>query len=56
MNMLKKFVTDEQGLETVEYAIMTALIVAAMVVAVTSLSGAITGRFNEAQTVIDGIS
>ena len=33
----KRFVADEQGLETIEYAVMTALIVAAMVVAITAL-------------------
>jgi Flp pilus assembly pilin Flp len=53
--MLKRFVTDEQGLETVEYAVMTALIVAAMVVAITALSGAVTGRFAATQAVITGI-
>ena len=55
-NMLKKFVSNEQGLETVEYAVMTALIVATMVVAITALAGAVTGRFGETQTVIDGIT
>ena len=54
--LLKRFVADERGLETVEYAVMTALIVAAMVTAITLLSGAITSRFGETQTVIDGIN
>ena len=55
-NLLKRFVKDEQGLETVEYAVMTALIVAAMVLAITALSGAVTDRFGETEGVIDGIN
>ena len=55
LNVVKRFLADERGLETVEYAVMTALIVAAMVTAITLLSGAVTGRFGETQTVIDGI-
>ncbi len=54
-SLLKRFVRDEQGLETVEYAVMTALIVAAMVVAITALAGAVTGRFGAVQGVIGGI-
>jgi len=49
---LKRFWSDEQGLETVEYAVMTALIVAAMVGAITALRGAIVGRFNAVQQVV----
>jgi Flp pilus assembly pilin Flp len=56
MNTLKRLISDERGLETVEYAVMTALIVSVMVVAITALSGAITTRFGETQTVIDGIN
>ena len=39
--MLKRFISDEKGLETVEYAVMTALIVAALVTAITTLSAAV---------------
>lgn len=55
-SLIKRFVRDEQGLETVEYAVMTALIVTVMVVAITALSLAITGRFAETQVVIDAIN
>ena len=55
LSMLKRFVKDDQGLETVEYAVMTALVVAAMVAAITALSGAITARFGATQSVIEGI-
>ena len=51
----KRFVADERGLETVEYAVMTALIVATMVVAITALAGTITSRFNSVGTVISTI-
>jgi len=53
--IMRKFMKDEQGLELVEYAVMTALIVAALVTAITLLSGAISGRFGEVQGVVDGI-
>jgi len=54
--LLKKFVSDERGLETVEYAVMTALIVITLVTAIEFLTGAITARFGEVQGVIDGIA
>ena len=51
----KRFVKDESGLETVEYAVMTALIVAALVLAIGALTGAISGRFTSVSTVIGGL-
>lgn len=54
-DLLKRFVSDEQGLETVEYAVMTALIVAALILAITTLSGTITTRFDDVEQVIGGI-
>ena len=51
----KRFVRDERGLETVEYAVMTALIVAALVLAIGLLTGAISARFDAVRTVISGI-
>lgn len=35
--MLKRFLADESGLETVEYAIITGLVVAAAIVAIGSI-------------------
>lgn len=55
MRTLARFFKDERGLETVEYAVMTALIVAALVTAIGLLSAAITGRFGAVQGVIEGI-
>ena len=37
----KRFIKEEDGLETIEYAVMTALIVAGLVAALGALSGAI---------------
>ena len=54
--LLKRFVADERGLETVEYAVMTALIVAVLVTAIGTLSGAISTRFGETTTTINGLN
>jgi Flp pilus assembly pilin Flp len=56
LKALKKFVRDERGMETVEYAVMTALIVAALVAAIAALSLAIQGRFGSVEGVISGIN
>jgi Flp pilus assembly pilin Flp len=55
MALLKKFLSDERGLETVEYAVMTALIVATLVLAITALTTAVSDRFTEVEGVINGI-
>lgn len=52
---IKRFVKDESGLETVEYAVMTALIVAALIAAIGLLAAAITGRFGAVTDTVDGI-
>ncbi len=56
LKSLKQFVSDERGMETVEYAVMTALIVAALVAAIAALSLAIRGRFTSVTGVITGIN
>ena len=53
--LLKRFLADERALETVEYAVMTALIVAAVALAATTLATAMTGRFTATKIVIDGV-
>jgi Flp pilus assembly pilin Flp len=55
MGTLKRFFKDEQGLETIEYAVMTALIVAAIITAIGLVVTAVSGRFTDVSTVIDGI-
>jgi Flp pilus assembly pilin Flp len=54
-NLLKRFVRDESGLELSEYAVMTALIVAALVTVIIALSGAIQVRFGQVEDTITGI-
>ena len=54
--VIKRFISDERGLETVEYAVMTALIVAALVTAISLLTAAVAGRFDSVRAVITGIS
>jgi Flp pilus assembly pilin Flp len=53
MKAIKKFMSNEEGLETVEYAVMTALIVGALILAITNLSTDVQGRFDETGAVID---
>ncbi len=53
--VIKRFISDERGLETVEYAVMTALIVTALVVAIGFLTTAVSNRFGTVQGVIEGI-
>ena len=53
--VIKRFVSDERALETLEYAVMTALIVAALVTAIGLLTGAISGRFDSVRGVITSI-
>lgn len=43
--LLKKFMKDDQGLETVEYAIITGLIVAATITAIGILGAWVTTQF-----------
>lgn len=56
MKALTKFMRDERGMETVEYAVMTALIVAALIAAIAALRTAIQGRFNSVAGTINGLN
>ena len=53
IKMLKRFVKDERGIETSEYAIMLVLIAIALIVAVTTLKNAIAEAFNDTASVIN---
>jgi Flp pilus assembly pilin Flp len=46
MERFKKFLRDEEGLETVEYAIVAGLLVLGTVVAIQAVGGQISGVFN----------
>ena len=51
--LFKRFIKEEEGLETVEYAVMTALIIAAVVFAIIGLRGAIVDRFDATTDVVN---
>lgn len=46
----KRFVRDEQGLETVEYAIITGLIVVGTIGLIVAIGGWVHGQFNTLNT------
>jgi Flp pilus assembly pilin Flp len=50
----QRFLRDERGLETVEYAVMTALITAALILAIGTLTTAMTGRYGSLTSVVNG--
>ena len=50
MNLLKKLVRDEAGMETVEWAIMAALIVAGIVAIIAGLGTNVSNKFTQLQT------
>jgi pilus assembly protein Flp/PilA len=46
MDMLKRFIRDERGLETVEYAVIAALIVVGAIVTIGVIGNKIASTFN----------
>ena len=50
MKLVKRFIKDEKGLETVEYAVITGLIVAATITAIGILGGWVTTQFETVNT------
>jgi Flp pilus assembly pilin Flp len=46
MNTLRRFVNDDRGMETVEWAVVAALIVAGVVGAVSGLGTNVLAKFN----------
>ena len=53
MEMLKRFVKDERGLEASEYALLLALICLGILIAVKGLATAISTRFNATAATIN---
>jgi len=53
-NVLKRLVDGEEGATMVEYALMVALIGAALITVVTALGSAIGGKFSSVSTTITG--
>ncbi|MGB3086742.1 MAG: Flp family type IVb pilin [Phycisphaerae bacterium] len=54
MEKVKAFIGDEDGLETIEYAIMAGLIVAGVLVTIASLSLWISARFERLKAILSG--
>ena len=50
MNVLKKFVRDEAGMETVEWAIMAALIVTGVIAVITGIGTNVKAAFHTLKT------
>ena len=50
MKFTKKLLSDDQGLETVEYAIIAGLIVAGLIAVVTAIGTWVNGQFTALQT------
>jgi len=46
MNTFKRFFADEQGLETIEYAIIAGLIVVGIIAVMSTIGGKILQKFN----------
>lgn len=51
-SLVRKFVSDDSGLESVEYAIILGLIVAGTIGAVTAIGVWVSGQFNGLQTTL----
>ena len=50
--MLKRFIKDERGLETVEWAVIAALIVAGLIIVIGNLGDAVSDRFVELEGAV----
>ena len=49
-NMIRRFVRDERGMETVEWGVLAALIVAGLVAVIAGLGSNVLGKFQTLQT------
>lgn len=53
-SLFKKFLADEQGLETVEYAVIAGLIVVGAIATIASIGFWVATRFQELETALSG--
>ena len=53
MKFTKRFLSDEQGLETVEYAIIAGLIVSGLVAIIVAIGGWVATQFTNLQTDLE---
>ena len=54
ITLLKRFTNEEDGATMLEYAIMLALLGAAMVTSVSALASSVSGKFTSASATISG--
>ena len=47
MALLKRFIRDERGLETVEWAVVAAIIVSGLILIISTLGGNVENKFNK---------
>lgn len=47
MDIMKRFLNDERGMETVEWAVLAALIVAGLVAVIATLGGNVLTKFTQ---------
>ena len=50
--LISRFLNEEHGLETVEYAVIAALITGAAIVAITALGTQVAAKFNSLVTLL----
>ena len=50
--MLKSFLSDEKGLETVEYAIIAGLIVVALIAVITAIGTKVKAKFDNLNSAL----
>ena len=53
MSFVNRFVTDDRGLETVEYAIIAGLIVSGLVAIIVAIGGWVKNQFSNLQTSLN---
>ena len=53
-NVIKRFITDESGLETVEYAIIAALITVGAIATITTVGALVNAKFVELDNALGG--
>lgn len=51
--MLKRFLKDERGLETVEWAVIAALIVAGLIGVISTLGDKVEGKFTQLSEAVE---
>jgi Flp pilus assembly pilin Flp len=54
MRQLARLFKEQDGMETVEYAVVAGILVGGTIVAITAIAGLVQSRFEELQTQLEG--